>query len=59
MLLKNRFKNRFISREKFIEWFTARDFRAGIWARESNPHKDKNLCITVKKTAKFITLTIQ
>lgn len=28
MRLKNRFKNRFISHEKWIEWFSARDFRA-------------------------------
>ena len=30
MRLKNRFKNRFISHNKCIEWFTARDFRASI-----------------------------
>jgi len=30
MRLKNRFKNRFVSRQKFIEWFTAKDFRASV-----------------------------
>lgn len=30
MRLKNRFKNRFVSRQHFIEWFTAKDFRAGV-----------------------------
>lgn len=30
MRLQNRFKNRFISHQKWVEWFTARDFRASI-----------------------------
>lgn len=53
MRLKNRFKNRFISLEKYVAWYNARDFRAGIWARAANPNKDKNLRITVKTTANF------
>lgn len=28
--LKNRFKNRFISHDKWIEWFTAKDFKASV-----------------------------
>ena len=28
MILKNRFKNRFISHKKWVEWFTAKDFKA-------------------------------
>lgn len=30
MRLKNRFKNRFVRRQFFIAWFTARDFRASV-----------------------------
>lgn len=30
MRLKNRFKNRFISHQNWIEWFSANDFRGSI-----------------------------
>lgn len=32
MRLKNRFKNRFISHQKWVQWFSAIDFRSTIWA---------------------------
>lgn len=30
MRLQNRFKNRFISHQKWVEWFSAKDFRASV-----------------------------
>lgn len=32
MRLNNRFKKRFISHQKWVQWFSARDFRTTIWA---------------------------
>lgn len=49
MRLKNRFKNRFISHQKWVEWFTARDFKAGVLACLANPNFRKNWIFTIKK----------
>ena len=42
MKLKNRFKNRFISHQKWIEWFTADDFRASVISSLAKFEKYKN-----------------
>lgn len=54
MRLKNRFKNRFISRKKYIAWYTARDFRSGVVACLANPNFRKNWIYTTKRTAKIL-----
>ena len=42
MKLKNRFKSRFISHQKWIEWFTAKDFRSSVIASLANLQRLKN-----------------
>lgn len=49
MKLKNRFKNRFISHEWWIEWFSARNFRAGVIACLANKNFRKNWQYTIKR----------
>ena len=49
MRLKNRFKNRFISHEKWIEWFSAHEFKAGVIACLANPNFRNNWRYTIKQ----------
>lgn len=49
MKLKNRFKNRFISHDNWIEWFSANDFKAGIIACLANPNFRNNWRYIIKK----------
>lgn len=42
--LKNRFKKKFISHTNYVEWFTPRDFRAGIWAMFARKQTEDNKC---------------
>lgn len=42
MRLKNRFKNRFISHKKWIEWFSAKDFRASCIVSLANFERRRN-----------------
>jgi len=47
MRLKNRFKNRFVSHQKWVEWFSARDFKSGVVACLANPHFRDNWRYTI------------
>lgn len=56
MRLSKRFKNRFISHPKWVQWFTAKGFKDGVIATLSNKRFERNMKYQIKTTATFKVL---